>query len=67
VANAPLRAALRLQKKTNKVLNKEHEKLNARYSNLQEDLETLKNKEPEKPSVPLKQRISEFFTFKQNN
>jgi uncharacterized membrane protein YciS (DUF1049 family) len=64
VANAPLRASLRLQKKTNKVLNKEHEKLNAKYSDLQENLETIKHQVPEKPKVSWKKSVSEFFSFK---
>lgn len=67
VANAPLRASLRQQKKTNKALNKEHEKLNEKYSSLQENLETMKNKEEKAPKVPFKQKLSNFFSFKKNN
>lgn len=67
VSNAPLRAQLRQQKKTNKALNKEHEKLHEKFSNLQEDLETLKQKENKEPAVPFKQRMANFFSFKKNN
>jgi len=66
VANAPLRSSLRAHKKTNKALNKEHEKLHATVSDLQENIEYLKNKEPEKPKVPFKQKMSNFFSFKKN-
>ncbi|MBQ8870299.1 MAG: LapA family protein [Alphaproteobacteria bacterium] len=66
VANAPLRSSLRAHKKTNKVLNKEHEKLHATVSDLQENIEYLKNKEPEKTKVPFKQKMSKFFSFKKN-
>ena len=67
VSNAPLRAQLHQQKKTNKALNKEHEKLHEKFSNLQEDLETLKQKESKEPAVPFKQRMANFFSFKKNN
>ena len=64
VANAPLRANLREQKKANKVLNKEHEKLHAKFSDLQEDFAELKHREPEEPKVPFKERFARFFSFK---
>lgn len=64
---APLRSQLRRQKKANKALNKEHEKLHEKVSTLQENLEQIKNKEPETPAVPFKERLSDFFTFKKNN
>lgn len=67
VANAPLRASLRQQKKANKALNKEHEKLNEKFSDLQENLESIKNQKQQEPKIPLKQRFSEFFTFKKDN
>ena len=66
VANAPLRSALRAHKKTNKALNKEQEKLHATVSDLQENIEYLKSKEPEAPKVPLKEKVSSFFSFKKN-
>ncbi len=66
VANAPLRSQLKAHKKSNKVLNKEHEKLNAQVSSLQENIEYLKNKEPQTPKVPLKEKVSSFFSFKKN-
>lgn len=66
VANAPLRSQLKVHKKTNKALNKEHEKLHATVSNLQENIEYLKNKEPEAPKVPLKEKLSNLFSFKKN-
>lgn len=65
-ANAPVRSQLKLHKKTNKALNKEHEKLHATVSNLQENIEYLKNKETEEPKVALKEKISKFFSFKKN-
>lgn len=67
VANAPLRAQLRYQKKTNKALNKEHEKLHEKVSDLQENLESLKQKENQAPAVPFKQRMADFFSFKKNH
>ena len=66
VANAPLRSALRTHKKTNKALSKEHEKLHATVSDLQENIEYLKSKEPETPKVSLKEKMSNFFSFKKN-
>lgn len=67
VSYAPLRKQLRHQKKANRALNKEHAKLHEKVSTLQENLEQIKNKEPEEPSVPLKERLSQFFTFKKND
>ena len=64
VANAPLRAQLRHQRKANKALNKEQEKLHETVSSLQEDLQHLKNKEPQKPKQPLKEKMANFFSFK---
>ena len=66
VANAPVRSQLKIHKKTNKALNKEHEKLHATVSNLQENIEYLKNKEPETPKITLKEKMSNFFSFKKN-
>lgn len=66
VANAPLRAALREQKKNNKALSKEHEKLNEKFSNLQENLENMKHQEEKAPAVPFKERLSNFFSFKKD-
>ncbi len=66
VANAPVRSQLKIHKKTNKALNKEHEKLHATVSNLQENIEYLKNKEPEASKVPFKEKVSNFFSFKKN-
>lgn len=72
VANAPLRAALRQQKKSNKVLNKEHEKLNEeheklneKFSHLQVNLETMKQKENVSNSSA-KEKFANFFSFKKN-
>ncbi len=67
VANAPIRAQLRYQKKANKVLNKEQEKLHEKVSSLQENLETIKQKENREPPVPLKQKMAEFFSFKKDD
>ena len=66
VANAPLRSQLKTHKKTNKALNKEHEKLHATVSNLQENIEYLKQKEVSVPQVTLKEKVSNFFSFKKN-
>ena len=66
VAHSPLRSQLKAHKKTNKALNKEHEKLHATVSNLQENIELLKQKESAEPTVPLKEKISNFFIFKKN-
>lgn len=66
VANAPLRSQLKVHKKNNKALNKEHEKLHATVSNLQENIELLKSKEPEAPKISLKEKMSNFFSFKKN-
>jgi uncharacterized integral membrane protein len=66
VANAPVRSQLKIHKKTNEALNKEHEKLHATVSNLQENIEYLKNKEPETPKITLKEKMSNFFSFKKN-
>ncbi len=67
VSNAPLRAQLRYQKKTNKALNKEHEKLHEKVSNLQENLETLKQKENQTTAEPFRQKVENFFSFKKHN
>ena len=64
VANAPLRAQLRSQKKANKVLNKEQVKLHETVSSLHQDLENLKNKAPQKPKLPFKEKMANFFSFK---
>lgn len=66
VANSPLRSQLKAHKKTNKALNKEHEKLHATVSNLQENIELLKQKENTEPKVPFKEKLSNFFAFKKN-
>ena len=66
VANSPLRSQLKAHKKTNKALNKEQEKLNATVSNLQSNIELLKQKENAKPKVPLKEKLSNFFAFKKD-
>ena len=67
VANAPLRANLREQKKANKALNKEHEKLNAKFSDLKEDWEELKNKETAAPKISFKEKVAKFFSFKKED
>ncbi len=66
VSNAPVRSQLKLHKKNNKALNKEHEKLHATVSNLQENIEYLKSKEQETPKTTLKEKMSKFFSFKKN-
>lgn len=62
VAHAPVRKQLRDQKKTNKALNKEQEKLHETVSSLQENLEHLKQQAA--PEVPFKQKMTNFFSFK---
>lgn len=63
-ANAPLRKALRHQKKQNKKLNKEQEKLTKEVVGLHENINTLKTQEKQNPKPSLGARISAFFKSK---
>ena len=68
-AYAPIRKALRKQKKANVVLNKEQEKLNATVSGLQKNIVGLQEKAKQQeaeyaknnPKPTLRQRISAFW------
>ena len=57
-AYAPLRATLRKQKKANKMLSKEHEKLNQQISTLQEEAD----KADRKNGFSLNQKIKGWFS-----
>ena len=67
-AYSPLRKALRSQKKANKVLNKEQEKLNETVSGLQKNIVGLQEKAKQQeleyaknnPKPTTKQKISDF-------
>lgn len=61
VSHAPLRKALRDQKKQNKKLNKEQEKLTKEVVGLHENINTLKTQEKQNPKPGLGARISAFF------
>lgn len=64
LSNAPLRASLRRQKKQNKKLSKEQQKLVKEMGVLQENLETLKESEVEKPSTSFGEKIKGIFASK---
>lgn len=63
---SPLRRALRHQKKQNKKLNKEQQKLAKEVEDLQGDITELKEKEAATPKPTLKQRISSWFKRKED-
>ena len=70
VANAPLRSRLRQNRRANKALNKEHEKLNkeheklnADYSSLREDFTHLKVQNAVEEKAKFKAAIARFFKF----
>lgn len=58
---APVRKALRQQKKQNKKLNKEQQKLVKEVENLHGDLETLKERAPKPQKLSLKDKVKKFF------
>ncbi len=58
---APVRKALRQQKKQNKKLNKEQMKLVKEVENLHGDLEILKEKTPKPQKLSLQDKIKRFF------
>ena len=58
---APLRQALRHQKKENKKLSKEQEKLTKEVEGLQENISVMKEKEAALPKPSFKQRLAAFF------
>lgn len=62
---APVRKALRNQKKQNKKLSKEQQKLVKEMENLHENLESLKEHEEKQPKPGLKKRLKNFFTGKE--
>lgn len=62
-AYAPLRAALRKQKKENKVLSKEHEKLNHEHEKLNQQVATLQEEaEGQKSGFSLNKKIKGWFS-----
>lgn len=63
-AYSPLRSNLRQQKKQNKKLSKEQQKLAKEVEGLQGDISELKEKEASRPKLPLKQRIAFWFKKK---
>lgn len=58
---APMRKSLRIQKKQNKKLNKEQQKLVEKVSGLQENIENLKAEEVVEPKAPFKERFKNLF------
>ncbi len=62
---APVRKALRSQKRQNKKLSKEQQKLVKEMENLHENLETLKELEAQKPKLSFKERLKKIFSRKQ--
>ena len=58
---APVRKALRQQKKQNKKLSKEQQKLVEKVSGLQSDLDTMKASEASLPKPSFGQRLKAFF------
>lgn len=62
---APVRKALRKQKKQNKKLSKEQQKLVREMEGLHENIETLKDKEVKLPTLPLSERFKHFFKSKE--
>lgn len=61
---APLRKALRIQKKQNKKLNKEQQKLAKEVEGLHENINTLKEQEAKLPKPSFKERLSRLFRRK---
>lgn len=61
---APLRKALRVQKKQNKKLNKEQQKLAKEVEGLHENINTLKEQEAKLPKPSFKERLSRLFRRK---
>lgn len=59
---APVRKALRQQKKQNKKLSKEQQKLAEKVSGLQSDLDTMKAVEAAKPKPSFGQRLKKLFS-----
>ncbi len=59
---APVRKALRQQKKQNKKLSKEQQKLVEKVSGLQSDLDTMKASEASLPKPSFGQRLKAFFS-----
>ena len=64
---APVRKALRLQKKQNKKLNKEQRKLAEQVSGLQTNLETIKAVHAAAPNPSLKERLKAAFSRKKKD
>lgn len=64
MAYAPVRKALRKQKKQNKKLSKEQQKLVKEMEGLHENLETFKEKEAKMPKPPFKERLKNLFKRK---
>lgn len=58
---APMRKSLRVQKKQNKKLSKEQQKLVEKVSGLQENIENLKAEEVVEPKPPFKERFKNLF------
>lgn len=61
---APVRSALRKQKRKNKKLSKEHLKLSKEVEDLHTNIATQKEAEETKPKKTFKQKIRTFFTRK---
>lgn len=61
---SPLRKALRHQKKQNKKLNKEQQKLAKEVEGLHDNINTLKEQEKKQPKPSLKERLSKIFKRK---
>lgn len=61
---APVRKALRSQKKQNKKLSKEQEKLVKEMEGLHENLDAFKEKEAAQPKPTIRQRIAGWFKRK---
>lgn len=65
ISNSPLRKALRQQKKANKLLNKEQQRLNEKVSDLQGDIVSLKEEnktiKENEPKLSLKERLRRLF------
>ena len=59
---APVRKALRQQKKQNKKLSKEQQKLVEKVSGLQSDLDTMKAADARQPKPSFGQRLKQIFS-----
>ena len=64
---APLRKALRQQKKANKKLNKEQQKLVEKVSGLEENIETLKSEDKSEPKPTLGTKFKNLFHSSQTH